>query len=352
MLNLYEKNRDESYTRDTCFSQFIDFIKELSEGYKLNFAPLQGCGNKIVDNIFSTEWMLGDIEFILTMIDLNLNNPYKVQFSVPGTDTDPYPVISVKGFNRTQLLEFRKIIETYLVLLIGPNKIRPLNQSLARFCMEFVNEGDMIITFNYDLLIEQQLWKLGKWTPLDGYQIGSINRDDPNLQRVYDEISSKGIGKTKVILFKLHGSLNWDLYPNGNLEIRLTDHETGDCFFDSITAKGPCTGKPYEGKDELVGMPPSFIKVLPTKEFHELWDGALENIGKADEVYVIGYRLPEADIMAHLLIGKIAENCLVYLIKPSSDELRERILRNCGLEKVTALNYKFSDWVSANFTKS
>jgi hypothetical protein len=292
--------------------------------------------------------MLEDIEFLLTTIDLNLNNPCKVK--TQGWDTS-YDVVSVKGFTKNDLTEFRKIIETYLVLLLNPIKIRPQKQSLNEFCSKFVEEGDVIITFNYDLLIEEELWKLKKWTPIDGYQVGYINSTDANLQKVYREIISKGIGESKVTLFKLHGSLNWDVYPNGDLEIKLTDFETGTCYFENIMEKGPSVGQPYQGKNNLVGMPPSFIKVLSRKELCELWDKALNIIRAARQVYLIGYRLPEADVMAHFLIGKTDKECVLYLINPSAGKLKDRILRNCGAQKVIALNYKFSDWVSANFPK-
>ncbi len=125
--------------------------------------------------------------------------------------------------------------------------------------------------------------------------------------------------------------------------IEVTDQETGECFFDSIKTKGPSIGQPYQGKHNLIGMPPSFVKVFPNKEFNDLWFNAMNAIEKAEEIYIIGYRLPMADAMAHLLIGKITSGCSVYVIKPVADELKRRISKNFGLQDVTALSYKFSD---------
>jgi hypothetical protein len=352
IFDLYGQNKDKGYTRDTCFPRFKVFVDELSSGYKENVECLKKDGVEINNEVFPATWMVEDIEYLLTIIDLNQVNPVKVKPTIPGSDVAPYELVSIKGFNNSEIKEFRKIIETYLVLLLHPTKIKPANDSLEKFCDQFVAEGDAIITFNYDMLLEQELWKLRKWTPLDGYQIGSLNEADKQLKQVLEEIRSEGIERSKVSLFKLHGSLNWDKYTNGDLLIWVTDYETGGCYFDGIKAKGPSIGQPYQGKDNLIGMPPSFVKGLLSKEFSELWCKAMNSIGKAEEVYIIGYRLPVADAMAHLLIAEMKRSCPVYVVKPGAKELGERISKNFGLENVTALNYQFSEWVSTGFPKS
>ena len=131
----------------------------------------------------------------------------------------------------------------------------------------------------------------------------------------------------------------------------MTDQETGECYFDSIKAKGPSIGQPYQGKHNLIGLPPSFVKVFPNKEFNELWCKAMNAIEKAEEIYIIGYRLPMADAMAHLLIAGMKRSCPVYVVKPGAGELGERISKNFGLENVTAFNCRFSEWVLAGFPK-
>jgi hypothetical protein len=352
IFDLYGQNKDKGYTRDTCFPRFKVFVDELSSGYKENVACLKKDGVEINNEVFPATWIVEDIEYLLTIIDLNQVNPVKVKPTIPGSDVAPYELVSIKGFNNSEIKEFRKIIQTYLVLLLHPTKIKPANDSLKNLCDQLVADGDTVITFNYDLLLEQELWKLRKWTPLDGYQIGSLNEADTMLKDVVEEIRSKGAAGSKVSLLKLHGSLNWGKYPNGDLLVEVTDQETGECYFDGIKTKGPSTGKPYEGRHNLIGMPPSFLKVFPNKEFNELWRKTVSVIGKAEEIYIIGYRLPMADAIAHLLIGQIRRNCPVYVVKPDAGELVERISKNFGLENVTALNYQFSEWVSTGFPKS
>jgi len=352
IFDLYDQNKDKDYTRDTCFPRFKVLVDELSSGYKENVASLKEDGVEIDNQVFPATWTVEDIEYILTIIDLNLHNSFKLKPNIVGVDVTPSEVVSIKGFKNDEVHEFRKIIETYMVLLLQPSRIKPANNSLQKLCDQFIAEGDAIITFNYDLLLEQELWKLRKWIPLDGYLIGSLNEADALLKKVIEEIRSVGVERSKVSLFKLHGSLNWDKYPDGDLLIGVTDHETGECYFDGIKAKGPSIGQPYQGRHSLIGMPPSFLKVFPNKEFNELWSKAMNAVRKAEEIYIIGYRLPIADAMAHLLIGQIKRSCPVYVVKPTAKELAERIRKNFRLDNVIALDYEFSKWVSTGFPKS
>ena len=71
---------------------------------------------------------------------------------------------------------------------------------LREFVRKHVKANDVIITFNYDCLIERVLHEAGLWTVLDGYGFPRVLK------------SSKGgppEPPSSVKVLKLHGSLGW-----------------------------------------------------------------------------------------------------------------------------------------------
>nr|WP_319999903.1 SIR2 family protein [uncultured Draconibacterium sp.] len=65
----------------------------------------------------------------------------------------------------------------------------PLHDSLLR---RYLNHGDTIISFNYDLIIDSTLKNTGEWQEKDGYGFNNQNN-------------------SKYLLLKPHGSINWKL---------------------------------------------------------------------------------------------------------------------------------------------
>lgn len=51
-----------------------------------------------------------------------------------------------------------------------------INKIFFKFC-ENLNEGDTVITFNYDLIVEKGLWLKDKWTFFDGYGLAKNIND-------------------------------------------------------------------------------------------------------------------------------------------------------------------------------
>jgi phage FluMu protein Com len=65
-----------------------------------------------------------------------------------------------------------------------------------------MHSGDIVLSFNYDILMDNALFSLGKMTD-SGYKM--------NFSKVnqYGQWTSSDETPSKVTLFKLHGSLNW-----------------------------------------------------------------------------------------------------------------------------------------------
>ena len=115
--------------------------------------------------------------------------------------------------------------------------------------------------------------------------------------------------KSKVHIYKLHGSLNWE--PVYGDQIRLS--------FCSDDQKPT----PYEGKYSGLWKMPSFIKnfSVPLLDVREKARHAL-NI--ADEIIVIGYSLPKEDSHARLLLGtNQIEDKKLIIVDPNANDLQE-----------------------------
>ncbi|TFB11675.1 hypothetical protein E3V36_00045 [Candidatus Marinimicrobia bacterium MT.SAG.2] len=74
---------------------------------------------------------------------------------------------------------------------------------------------------------------------------------------------------------------------------------------------------------------------------------AVKALSNAEEVFIIGYSLPEADAMANFLISSIQFDTRVKIINPSADELRKRLVNIFGLlrENIMDENSRLEEWI-------
>ena len=73
----------------------------------------------------------------------------------------------------------------------------------AALCRDLFRPGDSIITFNYDCLLENILYKLEMWTPCGGYGAA------PGLNPRIEYGSTMPANPKGITILKLHGSLNF-----------------------------------------------------------------------------------------------------------------------------------------------
>lgn len=126
---------------------------------------------------------------------------------------------------------------------------------------------DIVITFNYDLILEKALRTFG------------INPDYCIRNAKY-AASMKPTANT-IKLIKLHGSINWALSDTGKTNIQIVN-------------------KPMElieDEDKYpVLLPPTWNKGSFINTLSSLWTQAIEAIKKATRVIVIGYSMPTTDL--------------------------------------------------------
>lgn len=207
-----------------------------------------------------------------------------------------------------------------------PKGIERVSEAWAKV----VQPGDVIISFNWDLLHEGIFWRAGLWSYRDGYgfQCGNQGRFDPI---------------SKILLLKLHGSVNW-VQASENSEISeianvsdffpdSADLETREHFHQSQTDSGRRLVLPTYIKD--VSANPALLG---------LWTKAHQIIANANELLIIGYSLNPADIAARLLIGTaVTDNLNLKEIQVVTTAAVESP-RSFG-KPVNLVQTRFEDWV-------
>lgn len=148
--------------------------------------------------------------------------------------------------------------------------------------------GDAVLTFNWDLLLEKALYGYHKaenilYCPQD-----------------YDE----AISAQKITFIKLHGSLDWLNLKDGYQP--ASDPEAQNAWekvspqilksknfieFTSATVQVPA-----------FIIPPTSRKTYDHEDVRDFWRTGLKAILESSEIWIIGYRFPEADLHARALV--------------------------------------------------
>ncbi len=178
----------------------------------------------------------------------------------------------------------------------------PLIRFLRREFSEDASRTHVFVSFNYDLALDRAI-KLAsdrEWQPQGGYgfdfQFFTMNGRDAFLTGPLPSSSPR------IRILKPHGSLNWlrrrerghagsMLVPlNCNMELRYW--AIADPFH-PINFHGPSGSRDFESPNvEICITPPSPTKVPVIDSVRSAECDAIKH---ADEVFVIGYSLPETD---------------------------------------------------------
>lgn len=196
----------------------------------------------------------------------------------------------------------------HVLLEITNNRLCTLHQRLANN----LSDGDTVISFNYDLLMDTALMSTRRWSPNLGYglQFKAIISNGKYLP-------AQPGNPPKITLLKLHGSLNW-LYgvsawstiygysiPNGQdiFLLREINHEVLAKPID-IAGKYEHTENkiPYDLFSLIVAPLANKPYELLPKSTNQPWHRANKEIQLADEIVIIGYSIPESDLRSHDLI--------------------------------------------------
>jgi len=178
-----------------------------------------------------------------------------------------------------------------------------------RLAEDVVETSDVVVTFNYDVSLDRELRRAGKWNVGDGYGFSLGINSSPS---------------SGVKLLKLHGSTNWmdvlfDGLRGGGIQVGGGDsHGPRPVllpqefqFLEYVGIRDPR----FNGG----GMTRSGSMILPSRDkkffvstttnprerqrfWSDLWGQAAEALQAANEISIVGYSLPTADGDARKLI--------------------------------------------------
>lgn len=294
-------------------------------------------------------WFRGAVDLIGAKFDL------AKAFELVLTDLDDR-IESLKSVTDAEgMLEKRSLVlsRDALMEMIPAyfNSLRSQPAELYRiFASEILTAGDTLITFNYDVALDRELARSGKWSPSNGY--GFVT--DPCL------------GDSSCKLLKLHGSTNW----HGELFQGMTGFFQGNWENLSL-GRRPVIARPeleYLGyqnasdPEDHGGVVRVKALIVPTarkkffkqtslglewKDFWDsLWQQAEDALKASSEVCLIGYSVPEYDARAVQLLSKIGTSTSVSVC--CGDATRSVVetlsrLTHCGLQPAGSVY--FEDWL-------
>jgi hypothetical protein len=204
------------------------------------------------------------------------------------------------------LLEMRRTLGYMICCYFNAVRSQPA-RLYERFASEVLEPGDAVITFNYDVALDRSMRRSGKWTIRDGYGF---------------EIERLPLEHSPCRLLKLHGSTNWRGELFGGMEgfgqwngPSLGERPVIDRVeFEYLGYDGLSDTRCHNGRvriDSLI-MPGAkkqfYIDTSLGREWSEFWDSlwyqAEDALRMSDEIYIVGYSLPEYDARARDLLAK------------------------------------------------
>jgi hypothetical protein len=182
------------------------------------------------------------------------------------------------------------IRRVYVQTTVKPTTGEHLRSEIHERILAKLEKKDTIVTFNYDLMIEEALRDADIWNPVDGYGIQTSGKTKGWAKRWLDHKADRE-KHSAIKLLKLHGSLNWQSKPGGiRLQPRpyLVSTRNGRTRFEKISILAPGWKKPIDKN--------------PYKKF---WRAARLQLEKCKTLIVLGYSLPETDLLAQSLLAEV-----------------------------------------------
>jgi SIR2-like domain len=308
-----------AYSGDITVPSFRKVFALVDLLYGTSFiAELDQASRQGVCNIESMDKLLNvSIEDLLTFIDLGISQggisePRKLDYHDYKKALDDFI------FETIQL----ETTPAFVSRSKNPDGTTDRQRNLYDMLIDYglnISDRNSFITFNYDLLLDKAV-SINDRGLLGDYAVPfvSVSHFDP-----YGRILRNGRLPGDVDILKLHGSLNWAVCTECNAPHlayyykyrRLPQAHCSICH--ALLAP--------------VLVSPSYRKDLGKYSFlANVWQKAEEMIGQADEIVIIGYSFPEADMEAKWLFKKAligrGNHPRLLLIEPLPT-VREKISR-------------------------
>lgn len=189
---------------------------------------------------------------------------------------------------RTDLEELIRRVYVHTTVDMAQTPPRPLRSQVHSCLLSRVGDGGSIVTFNYDMLIEESFESGAIWNPRDGFGIEVSGVSHEWTRKWLADRNLIARHRSRIELLKLHGSLGWVQYPNRNVRLKK---------------------RPYvvrKGTTERVSIcPPGWNKPIDRNPYKALWRTARLRLESCRSLFIIGYSLPETDLLARALLSEV-----------------------------------------------
>ena len=219
---------------------------------------------------------------------------------------------------------------SYLSTNGSPGKNKLLKSFVSRLL-----QTDVIISFNWDTLLDRVLMNQSNWHPAWGYGTTVRNefeyaaREAPSIPNKYPR------------LLKLHGSINWVAYEanNGVRRVVMKDWHANERERDVVMMPPKMIKPEVWGKksESAVSGGNNFV----TDDFYPaLWKEAEDQLSRCRRIVFIGYSFPPADFaVSNMLRRAISEMKVstgrfpeVDIVDPNAARLAERFGQSFAIE--------------------
>jgi hypothetical protein len=290
------------------------FRKELWEEISFNGTQIQkdfriafdyiGYLKQITDAVGEGAWAKIDLEEIFTFIELE--REYRGQESDYGAD----------------LTKIRHQLVRYISRILGCCT-QNVYGVYSRLLMKSLQDTDSIISFNYDLLLDNEVRAAGNDQGKQHYHrfySALFERNQPPYKNIYEQTLRKGM------FLKMHGSLNWYQCTNGmcpestRFDPSASQQESLDRAIGIHTTDETC---PSCGSETLPLLIPPLLR-KPVGEnwiFRSVWGLARYRLEMADAVVIVGYSAPPSDFYAKWLFQStvgVKKEVRVYVVNPAN----------------------------------
>jgi len=193
-----------------------------------------------------------------------------------------------------------------------------------------INQGGSVICFNWDILLEEEMYDTQKWDYKDGYGFDPAGFIDKNesLGEKY-KYKERGFSSENIIL-KPHGSINW-YQEYDPMEDKSVDTPKEIFIGIPLTRKGAFRGGTVPGQGRL-----SFSEIQNKKQIYEsvivppgrkrgrfafIWNDIKNLLTNADSIISIGFSFNDFDfhIVNEFKDMKFKESLAVDIVNPSFD---------------------------------
>ena len=331
----------------------IEFEIRLTDHLMLNSGD-KGSGIQLFHEFFSPSYRDAVSQLILGPYADWVSTCYSASYGIMA-----FPHVH-ENFLRIVKMELLDSIALSLSVLSE----REDTSNLSRLVRSF-HEGDTVITFNYDLLIEQHLMKdrPNEWSYLTGYGLAPTS-NECDLRFTGEMVTEPSKEPSRFKVLKLHGSCNWHIRyvqgpangPPGFAEGYRTVPEpigagnqvrnVSPAFFQAtdnyhkrITLKGEPPGyyerfmippSPYKAEysfsGEFLHMPDGTPLPLASSTMwlpQSLFRQSLNALSNADRIVFIGFSLAPADTSIRMLFRAATDAnprlSILEIADPSSD---------------------------------